>query len=652
MPKDGEIQVITVDKLDGGRVNFPDQTMIEPNVCASGSMNVWCPNKVLTKTPGLNLVASITASGATTTVEWIGTDDTTTAENIYYIVNAATTGFPNGNTYLFGSSYTITDSLTPLGYTAGTIAINGVSATGSGTLWGTASGSAGVRIFDRLQTNQNTNSWIQVLSVEDDTHLTLASAIPTSVGAGTSYMIQHSIAMSRSNFATGSLNSNLVFGSGAQYMVRYDQTNTYRMIASSTASTTPPGCQFMAAFQGYLFGASIQASGSNTAFPSRVVWSNLGDPTQWYVNNFIDIDISNNGFIAGLVAFGQELIVFKKRGMYKILGTTFDPTNPTYTVQRINTPSDFIFNSAGSCAIHTTVSPSITYGYSGVNYSNSILIFYAGNYIYAYQQGTSFITRLSDSILLDMPAAGSDNQNLQTAAISFNGYYILLGLVNPNLSDPSNAMGILMDRQNKFWMLHNTNGTGLGTPGTWPGDVFGGGGSSATASGNVWGAYASPTFAIAPSKTSRTQLLVSNTNVDLFTGRIYSWPIYGPTYTTSYPVADAVNTSSYTTGPINGVWQSKEFNINYGTFWKVVVYMKKQPAGSLNLSWTIDQGNVTASASLDMTTGRGTVIRSVTPINQKGSTIQLTLSNNVASQTFGIYALKIYYTQSDEERIA
>lgn len=602
--------VITIDKFTGGRTNFMDQLEIDPSMCASASQNVWCPNNVLTKAPGMTLQASFTASGSSSISGFWYEDNVSTAQKIFYGIEVSATGQTSQLSFPFASSQTFTDSVTPLGYTVGTVAVGGVSATGSGTLW-----LANVITGDRFQSSQNTNGWYSVLSVQDDTHLTLAASVPTAVGAGTSYILQPGY--DSNSPAEAVLNGKLVISTTGDYQKYYDGSNFFRLSVSSTASTVPPKASFLAVFQNYIF------AGYTAAFPSRILWSNLGDPLTWYSNNFIDIDLTV-GQITGLQAFGQELIVFKNRGMYKVVGNTFDPTNPTYYVQKITTPPDFIFNSNSSCAIHTTVSPNISYG-AVVGYTNSILVFYGGGRIYVYQPGTTFVTRIGDSIINDLPNLSNYftyNTDQFIRGFSYNGYYILKGLYNTNQVGTLTYLQLIWDR-NKSWWNQQAASSGYTDP-------FGVG-----------------HMAVIPSSTNKPQLATSGTGAGSGNGRIYTVNMIGPTYTTSYP---GDTNPGFSLEPINGVWTSKEFNIEYGTFNKIIVYLQKQAAGNLTVQWSIDQGTP-VSYTVDMTMGRGNVIRAVIDIRQKGSTIQLTLSNNVVSQTFAIYGAKIYYTPSEGERL-
>lgn len=620
-----QIETISIDDFKGGRNNFYDQLILENNIAASGTYNVWAPDGPLTKAAGLTLRASTSASGTTYPIGFWYDENANATNQLYYFIGATSTGSGGAFNYPFASSYIFTDSLTPLGYTTGTVAVGGVSATGSGTSW-----LANVTANDRFQSNQNKNGWYIVSSIEDNTHLTLGAAVPTAIGAGTSYTIQPSLGGSLTNpVAMSSLNAKLLFSlvpiTNSLNPILYDGTGTLRL-------SVAPDMNFLTVFQGYTFG------GRSNNFPSRVFWSALSDQTTWPSNNFIDVDLLN-GKVTGLLAFGQELIVFKTHGMYKIVGSVFDSTNPTFSVYKISTPPDFIFNSNYSVVIHTT-QPSVASATQGISYTNTILIFYASGKFYKYQQGTQFISDISRNVLRDLPESFSNpaddtsSSDANIRAVSFNGYYLCKGLTNLATSISGGSYNAMMlDRNMSWWRW-------MVTPG--------GGGSSVDE-------FDTTPFAVIPAAASSTMFLgifggqITDANhAFLPTAHLWTMDLTGPVYGTNF-YSDSVS-GGIQTSAINGIWQSKEFNIEFGTFKWIVVYFQKQSAGSLTIQWSIDQGS-NVSYTQDMTIGRGRLVRAVIPLGQKGSTIQLTISNNTLSQTFKIYAIKIMFEPSDRERI-
>jgi hypothetical protein len=54
------------------------------------------------------------------------------------------------------------------------------------------------------------------------------------------------------------------------------------------------------------------------ANPSRLYWSNIGDPRDWPVANVVDLDPNDDDIITGMAAVGRFLIVFKERSFFVI----------------------------------------------------------------------------------------------------------------------------------------------------------------------------------------------------------------------------------------------------------------------------------------------------------------------------------------------
>lgn len=579
--------------------------MIQNNQCASGSRNVWAPEGGLTKAPGYSIGASFTATAAFGSLfGFVADDAVSTANKLFYRLNTTATGGGSGF-YPWGSSNVLTDSLTPLGYVTGTISISGanlISATGSGTAW-----ASNLAANDRIQVPASGSGWYTVSSVEDDTHLTLAAAVPAFVATGTTYVAQ--TGMTFKEFAQGSLNGNFCTTTTGDTFQYYDGTGMHRL-------SSGPSCAYLQVHKNYMFGLRV-----STAFQSRLIWSAIKDPLTWPANNFIDIDVLN-GKGSGLYSYGSELLVFKTRGIYKVIGDVFDPSNPQYYVIKINTPPDFMFNSAQSIGLHTGP---VTYASYTAN--GQAVVFYAMGRIYKYITGTSYIVDISPSILRDLPVAfgtltdsmANVDQNIR--AVSYNGNYIISGLQDPN--NAGKFMSLMLDQKGSWWYMSNRNAT------------------------TNTGVFADGPWAVVPGTSTRPTLAVAGSTYP----KIFTVDLIGPSFGTNY-IDNASNPIGQGSSiAIDAKWVSKEFNIEYGTFKWIVVYLKKQAAGSLTVSWSIDQA-ANVSQAVDMTTGRGQVIRSVIPINQKGSTIQITLADNTVSQTFKVYAVKIYYEESPMERIA
>lgn len=580
--------VIQISDFSGGRDTTSSPLLATPNICVSASKNVWAPRGALVKIPGVTVNASFTATGGA--MASIYADSTiNTAMQIYCRIATSA-----GSTYGLWAGQIGTDSLTPLGYTTGTISVSGavlISATGSGTTWLTH-----VSAGDFFRANSTAGSWYPISSVQDDTHLTLSTAVPVAVATGSAYTVLTVVNKVQNEYA--SLAGSLWMSDLGSTMQRYDGTGVTRIPAGPTAA-------FIETHKNYMFGFRT------TTADSRLYWSTVKDPTSWPTNNFIDIDKSN-GKGAGLISYGNELICFKTTGMYKVVGEIFEPTSPTYAVYPISVPSDFRFNCAKSAVIH-----------------NGILYFICLNGIYQYQQGTFYIQKVSDIIRSDLPTGHGDvfddaANSTTYIGSSFDGYLIFKGLLTTGGSPGGGAYyALIMDRKGAWWLI---DGTG-------------------EQNGHSDSAFSYIPLVTVPKTSGQPVLITGGTTYP----RLYSWDV--PNATSGGSVAGTFQDAAAAVVPINinGVWLSKEFNIEFGHFKEIVVYLKKQSTGSLTLGWSVDQQSQ-ITTTLDMTQGRGNMIRYVIPVNQKGSTIQIQLSQSGQTVPFEIYAANIYYDQNPNNR--
>ena len=85
------------------------------------------------------------------------------------------------------------------------------------------------------------------------------------------------------------------------------------------------------------------------------------------------------------------------------------------------------------------------------------------------------------------------------------------------------------------------------------------------------------------------------------------------------------------------------------TFIEAAVTMKKQSAGNLTFSFSVDRATF-VDKTCDMTAGVGTVIRKIVPISRVGKAIRFRVANNTAAQTFEIYSIEFTYEDSDGRR--
>ena len=574
---------ITVNDFLGGRDTRNHQLLIDANKCASGSYNVWAPNGSLTKSPGVVQLSALNAT-ASPVVSFYYDSVVISTLDTYYRANHRDAPSTNlGGLALFAALGT-GGILTSLGYTTGTVSISGaslISATGSGTTW-----ASHVSAGDNFSVSSTGEFiWVKIASVEDNTHLTLSNPVTAAVASGTTYIAAQTL--DRTEVTWASLNGFIWSCSLDNVLQQFNGSGVLRVISS-------PKAAILQVHKNYLFAAR-----TNTA-ESRLYWSAIKDPTSWPTNNFIDID-KNVGKISGLFSYGNELIIFKNFGIYKLIGEIFDSSNPSYSVVPIITPKSFFFNGNNSIAI-----------YKGQ------LIFLALDGIYVYRHGTNSIEKISlfwertsiPNILEDVSSFTGVDQRIY--AVSFQNNYIIRGIRGPSLYSGSyqNSAGIL-DNRGAWWAVEVDDS-----------------------------AYADRIFGrtpmmIQPDKNGVTRILILFNEAQ---SKILEWDFNDPRGTNSLAVK---------TLAINSRWVSKEFNIDFGWFDKLIIYLEKQTAGNLTVEHSIDQGSF-ISNTVSMTTGKGNLIRTVLDINQKGSTIQVRFSNNVVNQNFNIFGFKIKYEKQEE----
>lgn len=571
------MKAINIDDFSGGRNSYDDQLLIAPNQCASGSYNVWAPFKPLTKAPGHAVFATFTATAIKGT--HVYTDETANASyKLYWRLQSSS----SSKYYPWAGE---TDSLTPLGYTTGTVSVSGaslISATGSGTSWSTH-----VTANDMFRVDSSAASWYLVSSVENDTHLTLGTALPVSVATGAAYTCMPNFDSGAPSLA--SINGSIWMVCSADWMQRYSGAGMTRIPAG-------PRANFLSNHKNYLFAARTSTA------ESRIYWSAIKDPTSWPVSNFIDVD-KDNGKVTGIHSYGNELIIFKTRGIFKLVGEVFDTSNPSFAVYPISAPKDFMFNSNDAVAV-----------YKGE------LLFYSMQKLWSYRHGTFQITDISSRVFNDLGNAFGSLATLHTTdhktyAASVNNNFLLKGF--GRTSEP--YVAILLDQNGAFWKFYDTEST------------------------NSDADFNAPTPMAVLSQTLKPKLITLNQGGTNGV-RAISWDFIGPSFASVF-----IDHDDGSNNVLDGRWVSKEFNIGYGVFKWLTIYFEKQAAGNLTVEWSIDQGAF-VSNTVDMTVGRGNLVRKVLDVNQKGSTIQLRISNATISQTFKVFGINIIYDEIPLDR--
>ena len=433
--------------------------------------------------------------------------------------------------------------------------------TGTGTDWLTT---AGVGFVFSVG-----NTTGLILTVDSDTQLTLTAAFGV-LNTTQAYNITASWPVT-TRVSYFDMNSKVwVCGIGTK-AVSFNGT-------TQSIVTAFPLAAYSLTYRNYGFAANTAAN------PSRISWCSLKDPTTWPGSNFIDVNPDDGFPIVGLAYDGQSIIIFKTNSAYKLTGDIFDPSNPTYVLTQIFTPSDFNINSANSFQL---------YGPSGY-----IMLGKKG--FYSYSGGGSIAKMLNyDQIRSDFAAIGG----------------FALGVSPAVQTEPAS---IIVD-------------------------------------GNYWLQVANASSSISATNKEFTYVLDK-------VGAIWKWAQLGPAMVSSFAYRAGVlyGVNSYTSGTpgllqlntgntdgltsaINGSFTTKIFEFsNQQRFGVIYVYFKKQSAGNLTFEVSVDEGSF-VSNTIDMTTGTGTRVKSAPiVVGRVGRSLQFRWSNNVAAQTFEVYAVELY----------
>lgn len=543
-------------------------TLHTMDVLASGysptHQDVWAEFGVLAKRRGRTIQAvAITNGGALASpapsqlkVTQLGSGATT---------RLAILGQVSGSGYLLytdnGTSFSMA------GYTDGTVSITGTGVTGSGTTWLTHLANNDYFFCNNVMT--------QITSVNSDTSLTLASA-PGNVGGGTSY-----IGIPKFQSYVG---WELFDVSGAQNLFLSDGVKAYRWTGTTmrrmdNSASMPAGTKLLK-YKNYLFVLS----------PGGVVvrWSNLKDATTWPAANSQTLTSLDNP-LRSFYVYGDYIVVFADRKLFRLVGDIFDPSNPQYVFHELSSPQGLTFNYLQTTAIHE--------GY---------LKFLTSDGWYQYNGGPS-IEKISQGMQPDIdgfkaPAYGSQD-SVSSAIIWKRRMWCSVCTTTANVPDKL----YVQDEKGKWWRW-TTNISAAGpVPTDWAIVQFSG-----------------------------------QTSFSLYSGNNYSANLF---------IWDTGNSDDPTNPTaINGSYDTKEFVFPSDvTFQYAVIDLKKQSAGNLIFGFSIDRRTY-VTANLDMTSGAGTIVRRMVPIDRVGKAIRFQLSNNTLAQTFEVHRIELFVEPSEASR--
>ncbi len=104
-------------------------------------------------------------------------------------------------------------------------------------------------------------------------------------------------------------------------------TSTFNDNIESPNDGDVPTARYIAAWKGYLWVAYTVESA--TTYSSRVRFSHPNKGEDWRTDDYIDVEIGNDGdWITGLLPFGDKLLVFKNQSVHAITGFDADSFAP------------------------------------------------------------------------------------------------------------------------------------------------------------------------------------------------------------------------------------------------------------------------------------------------------------------------------------
>ena len=557
---------LVLDNFLGGRNTLDAIYNVNKNQTTAGGENCWAENKTISNRRGFTAVASEISSITCTPRQLLLTHMASGGAVRLLILGH----YAHASNPIAGLMYTENGtSFTAVGYTTGTISTAGSSTTvtGASTVWST-----NVRIGDYLLAG---GLWTRITAVNSDTDITIATA--RNYSAGTAYIIVQAVSQTKTIGMT-------LFNDGSATQVAYINDGArgaalkYNGTTVTEVDAFPDGNKILV-HKNYMF----VLRHNNT----DIRWSALKDADTWNASNFQTVTADNNP-TRGMAIYGDHIVIFCNRKMFRLIGDTFDPSNPTYVLEEIGVPSHFLFYWPRTVVIH-----------------NGVLKFLAADGWYAYDGGTN-IEKISQIIQADADNViqrGAVEEVWNDAAVAI----VQKGRMWVSVYDTTESNSTLntifvQDERDAWWKWPIAGGRGFTDFVLWGATLFGAG--------------------------------YVGTNDGLFTldtGR-----------TDAHSGGTAISSEYVTT----------DFLFDEETeFIEAVVYMVKQAAGSLTFRVSIDQASY-ISFTLSMTAGVATdIIQKRVPIGRMGKTIRLDFTHATAAETYSVKRIDLIYEPTEAVRI-
>ncbi len=451
-------------------------------------------------------------------------------------------------------------------------------------------------------------------------------------------------------------------------------TSNYATANSGVVYTLPnfPSAAYLLTMANYVFAANVGSTATAAAAPSLVQWSNLIQPQIWPPANNQPVN-PNDGFpIVGLFYDGQSNCILKNNAFWKLSGTSFNPSAPTYTLTQVYTPTDFFINSPKSVQLFDLAQGFIMLGKNG---------FYSYN-------GAGAVTKLLqyDNVRGEFSQVSSFNfGNVPTvtaepASIIVNGsYWLQVPYTLSSFDSTQKEMTYIIDKNGSFWQWQNQANGVISDFCYFLGNLYGvnsySGGipgilklnysaaSTAFGTSDACTVAGTPTSASSINGTWSSKIIEFKNQQRFGLGYLY-YKIQTPistlgTVTTAVASATVTGTSTnfystlvpgatITVNGVTGTVLTVNSNTSLtltGNFGALNTTQAYTVAGGYNLTFSYSINGATYIDNvIDMTTGAsgfGTTGKSTNIlIGQVGRTIQFKIANNVPAQTFEVYGIE------------
>lgn len=115
------------------------------------------------------------------------------------------------------------------------------------------------------------------------------------------------------------LNDVMVFCNEQDIPFKVSASTNAVQISTTSANPVPNVIHTCTTYGNYVIGGNVTIG--STAFPSRVVWSDVNNPDVWPALNFIDVEPNDGDKIVDVITFKDSVYVFKKRSIYRMVIT-------------------------------------------------------------------------------------------------------------------------------------------------------------------------------------------------------------------------------------------------------------------------------------------------------------------------------------------